>query len=304
MLKNMTPQEFKEAIIKLKKEKNAIILAHNYQIPDIYDVADLIGDSLDLSRRASKTDAEIIVFCGVHFMAESAKMLSPEKKVLLPSMQAGCFMADMVTVEKLREKKKEHPNAKVVCYVNSSAAVKAESDICCTSANAVKVVNSLDAEEIIFVPDQHLAEYVQRFTDKKIITWPGYCIVHHQLLPEKVIEAQKNHPDAVLIVHPESRSEVVDLADHVTSTNGMLDVVANSDAKEFLIATEEGMLERLRREYPDRKFYALMGVCINMKKITLQNTYETLLEEKNEIFVDEEIAEKAKFTLERMLEVN
>jgi len=300
----MKTQELKDAIIQLKKEKNALILAHNYVIQDLYDVADLIGDSLDLSRKAAKTDAEIIVFCGVHFMAESAKMLSPEKKVLLPDLQAGCFMADMVTVEKLREKKKEHPNAKVVCYVNSSAAVKAESDICCTSANAVKVVNSLDAEKIIFVPDQHLAEYVQKFTDKRIITWPGYCIVHHQLLPEKVIEAQKNHPDAVLIVHPESRSEVVDLADHVVSTNGMLDVVANSDAKEFLIATEEGMLERLRREHPDRKFYALMGVCINMKKITLQNTYETLLEEKNEIFVDEEIAEKAKLTLERMLKVS
>lgn len=300
----MNTQQLKDAILKLKKEKNAIILAHNYQIPDIYDVADLIGDSLDLSRRAAETDAEIIVFCGVHFMAESAKLLSPQKKVLLPSLQAGCFMADMVTLEKLKEKKKENPNAKVVCYVNSTAAIKAESDICCTSANAVRIVNSLDAEEIIFIPDEHLGEYVQKFTDKKIITWPGYCHVHHVLRAEKVREAQKKHPEAVLIVHPESRMEVVEMADHVTSTNGMLDVVAKSDAQEFLIATEEGILERLRREFPEKTFYALMGVCINMKKINLQNTYETLLEEKNVIEVDEEVAKKARLTLERMLLVN
>lgn len=300
----MDTQKFKEAIFKLKQEKNAIILAHNYQIPDIYDVADLVGDSLDLSRKASKTDAEIIVFCGVHFMAESAKLLSPNKKVLLPSLQAGCFMADMITVEKLREKKKEYPNAKVVTYVNSTAAVKAESDICCTSANAVKIVNSMDADEIIFTPDQHLGEYVQRFTDKKIITWPGFCHVHRALLPVKVLEAKQKHPKAVLIVHPESRAEVIDLADFVTSTNGMLDVVRVSDAKEFLIATEEGMLERLKREFPDRKFYALMGACINMKKITLENTYEALRDEKYVIEVGEEVAVKASPALQRMLEVS
>lgn len=297
----MNKQELKQEIIRLKKEKNALILAHNYQIPDIYDIADLIGDSLDLSRKAAQTDADIIVFCGVHFMAESAKLLSPQKKVLLPSLQAGCFMADMVTLEKLKEKKAEYPNAKVVCYVNSSAEIKAESDICCTSANAIKVVESVDADEIIFIPDQHLGEYVQRFTKKKIITWPGFCHVHHVLTPEKVIASRKKHPNAVLIVHPESRADVVDLADHVTSTNGMLEVVRNSKAKEFLIATEEGMLERLKREFPDRKFYALMGACINMKKITLENTYQALLDEKYEIEVDAQIAQKARLTLEKML---
>lgn len=300
----MDTQQLKSAILQLKKEKNAIVLAHNYVIPDLYDVADLIGDSLDLARKGAKTDAEIIVFLGVHFMAESSKMLSPEKKVLLPDLQAGCSMANMVTLDKLIEKKKEHPNAKVVCYVNSSAEIKAESDICCTSANAVKIVNSVDAEEILFIPDQHLGEYVQKFTDKKIITWAGHCHVHHALLPEKVIEAKKQHPEAVLLVHPESLAEVVALANYVTSTNGMLDVVANSHEKEFLIATEEGMVQRLRREFSDRQFHVLMGTCEYMKKITLQNTYETLLEEKNEIFVDEEIAEKAKLTLERMLEVS
>ena len=300
----MQTQQLKSAILQLKKEKNAIILAHNYVIPDLYDVADLIGDSLDLARKGAKTDAEIIVFCGVHFMAESSKMLSPEKKVLLPDLQAGCSMANMVTLDKLIEKKKEHPNAKVVCYVNSSAEIKAESDICCTSANAVKIVNSVDSEEVLFIPDQHLGEYVQKFTDKKIITWSGYCLVHHALRAEKVIEAKRNHSDSVLIVHPESLAEVVALANYVTSTNGMLDVVANSHEKEFLIATEEGMVQRLRREFPDRQFHVLMGTCEYMKKITLQNTYETLLEEKNEISVDEEIAEKAKLTLERMLAVS
>ena len=297
----MNNQALKEAILKLKKEKNALILAHNYQRPEIYDVADLIGDSLDLSRKASQTDAEIIVFCGVHFMAESAKLLSPQKKVLLPSLQAGCFMAEMVTLEKLKAKKKEYPNAKVVCYVNSSAEIKAESDICCTSANAIQIVNSLDAEEIIFIPDQHLGEYVQRFTDKKIITWPGYCVVHHILTAEKVRQAQAKHPEAVLIVHPESQMEVIDLADFVASTNGMLEVVRKSDAREFLIATEEGILERLRREFPDRQFFALMGVCVNMKRITLQNTYEALRDEKYVIEIEEEVAEKARRTLERML---
>lgn len=300
----MDKEELKQKIFKLKREKNAIILAHNYQIPDIYDVADLIGDSLDLSRKAAETKAEIIVFCGVHFMAESAKILSPEKMVLLPNLEAGCFMAEMITLEKLKQKKKEYPKAKVVCYVNSTAEIKAESDICCTSSNAIKVVQSLDADEIIFIPDQHLGEYVQRFTDKKIITWPGFCYVHHALTSEKVLEEKKHHPEAVLIVHPESRAEVVDLADFVTSTNGMLDVIRKSQAKEFLIATEEGMIERLKREFPEKVFFPLMGICNTMKKITLENTFEALRDEKYEINIRPNIMEKAKNSLEKMLQVN
>ena len=299
----MTTQEIKDVIIKLKKEKNAIILAHNYQIPDIYDVADLIGDSLDLSRKAAKTDADMIVFCGVRFMAESAKLLSPDKKVLLPNNQAGCPMADMITVNQLKTEKEKHPQAQVVCYVNSSAAVKAESDICCTSANAVKIVNSLDCNEVIFIPDQHLGEYVQRFTDKKIYPWQGFCLVHHALLLEKAIKAKKKYPHAKLVVHPESRSEIIDIADHVTSTNGMLDYVKNSAANEFLIATEEGMTKRLKLEFPKKKFYALMGICSDMKKITLENTLQALREEKYEIEIEPAIAKNARRALERMLEV-
>lgn len=299
----MNNQELKQAIFQLKKEKNAIILAHNYVIPALYEVADMIGDSLDLSRKAAETNADIIVFCGVHFMAESAKLLSPNKKVLIPDAKAGCFMADMVTVEKLKLEKTKHPNAKVVTYVNSSAAVKAESDICCTSANALKIVNSVDTDEILFVPDQNLANYVQKFTNKKIISWRGYCNVHNALTANETLIAKKKHPNAKLIVHPESKPEVVALADYVTSTNGMLDYVKKSDIKEFLIATEEGMSQRLELEFPNQRFYPLMGKCQTMKLNTLQNTYLTLKNEINEIKLATTTSKKAQLSLQRMLEV-
>jgi len=288
----------------LKKEKEAIILAHNYQRPEIYEVADFIGDSLELSRQAAETKAKIIVFCGVHFMAESAKLLSPEKKVLLPNIHAGCFLADMINAERLRKEKKKHPKATVVCYVNTTAEVKAECDIACTSANAIKIVESLPQDEIIFVPDQNLGAYVQRFTKKKLILWPGFCYVHTRITSEKVKLAKEKHPNAPFIAHPECPPAIIDLADFVTSTSGMIKVARENPAQEFLIGTEAGMGERLRQEVPKKHFYLLGPECINMKQITLENTYECLLEEKNEITIDTEIARRAKKSLDEMLKVS
>lgn len=292
-----------EEIIKLKKEKNAIILVHNYQRPEIQNIADSLGDSLRLAREAAKTDARIIVFCGVRFMAETAKILSPEKMVLLPRKDAGCPMADMITAEDLRILKGKYPGAKVVSYVNTNADVKAESDICCTSANAIKVVRNIKAEKIIFTPDKNLAAYCQRFTDKEIIPWNGYCYVHEKIREEEVRLAKEKLPDALLLVHPECNPSVIDLADEVLSTSGMLNFAKKTDKKRFLIGTEEGLIYRLKKENPGKEFYAAgtAKMCRNMKLTTLNDVYFSLKEERYAIELPEGIIESAQKALEAML---
>jgi len=294
-----------ERIKKLKKEKNAVILAHIYQRPEIYKVANFIGDSYGLSKKATETDAEIIVFCGVDFMAESAYILNPEKTVLIPTRLANCPMAAMVDVAGLREFKAKHPKAAVVSYVNTTADVKAESDICCTSANAVKVVNSLDEDEVIFVPDSNLANYVMRHTDKKIIPWNGWCYVHRKFSPEGIIRAKAIHVDAKVLVHPECIPEVVDLADEVFSTTGMVNYVKQSPDKTFIIATEVGVVERLRLVFPDKVFFQAPpgGTCLQMKKTTLPLVLDALEKEQFKVTVPEDIRVRAKKALDRMLNV-
>lgn len=320
----------REKILKLKKDLNAIILAHNYQRPEVQDIADITGDSLELSRAATKTDYDVIVFCGVHFMAESASILSPGKTVLLPEMGAGCPMADMVTVKgprktkpelytnlmgitfqfaddfTLLDMKKQHPGVPVVAYVNTSAAVKAESDICCTSANVVRVVDSLREDTVICIPDRNLSAYAAKRTKKKIISWDGFCNVHHAHLDiEDVKAARAEHPGALLIVHPECPPEVQDMADHITSTSGMLRYCKESDQKEFIIGTEEGILHRLRKDSPEKKFYILNRemVCPNMKRTRLESVLAALEKRQHVIKVPEDIRIKAKRALDRMLEI-
>jgi len=290
-------------INRLKIEKNAIILVHNYQIGPIQDIADYLGDSLGLARQAAETDNPLIIFCGVRFMAETAKILSPNKKVLLPRKEAGCPMADMADVETLKQIKSQHPNAKVVTYVNSTAEVKAESDVCCTSANAVEIVQNLSADEIIFTPDKNLAAYVQRFTDKKINLWDGFCYVHDRFSRKEVEQARKNHPDGLLMVHPECRPEVIDLADEVLSTGGMVKIARTSNQKKFLVATEDGMLYRLKKENPDKEFLSVGSVkmCSGMKITRLEDVYTALAEEKYEISLPEKVMDRARTSLERML---
>ena len=295
--------ELIQKIKELKKEKNAVCLVHNYQRPEIYDIADHVGDSLGLCREAAKTEAERIVFCGVDFMAESAKILNPDKIVLHPNKLSICPMAQMATVQELKEKKKQFPDAAVVSYINTTAAVKAESDICCTSANAVEIVNSLKEKRIIFVPDKNLALYVQTKTNKEIIPWNGYCYVHAKISAESAKKAKKTHPKAELIVHPECKLDVIELADAVCSTSQMIDHAKRSDAEEFIIATEEGMINRLKREIPHKKFYTIGGVCLQMKKITLENVYEALKKEQFEVKLQEEIRIKAKKALDKMLDL-
>jgi quinolinate synthase len=291
-------------ILRLKKEKNAVLLVHNYQRGEIQDLADFLGDSLGLSKKATQVTGQMIVFCGVKFMAETAKILSPDKKVLLPRADAGCPMARMVDVQGLKDLKKKHPNAVVVTYVNSSAEVKAESDVCCTSANAVKVVQNIKEEEIIFTPDRNLASYVQRFTEKKIIPWEGFCYVHDRFTKEEVMKAKEAHPNAVLVVHPECQPDVVDLADEVLSTSGMILLPRESKAKTFLIGTEEGILYRLKNENPDKMFYSAGAakMCQGMKVTRLEDLHNSLLEEKYEINVPDGIVGRARIALERMLD--
>jgi len=292
-----------EEITKLKKEKNAIILVHNYQRPEIQNVADFLGDSLGLAKQAAKTEAKIIVFCGVRFMAETAKILSPKKTVIIPREDAGCPMADMITAEDLRRLKKNYPGAKVVSYVNTNADVKAESDICCTSANAVKVVKNISAKRIIFTPDKNLAAYCQRFTDKEIIPWNGCCYVHERITEKEVRLAKEKFPDALLLVHPECNPSVIELADEVLSTSGMLNFAKKSDKKRFLIGTEEGLIYRLKKENPGKKFYAAgtAKMCRNMKLTTLNDVYLSLKEERYAIELPEGIIESAGKTLTAML---
>ena len=267
-----------EEIQALKKERRATILAHNYQLPEVQDVADLVGDSLELSRAAARLDSEVIIFCGVDFMAETAAILSPHKCVVIPEKSAWCPMAHMITPDQLDDLKALNPGAAVVCYVNSTAEIKAKSDICCTSANGVQVVNSLAQEEVIFVPDRNLAAYIARHTDKKIIPWNGYCYVHDHFTPAEVKAARAKHPGAEVLVHPECRPEVIDQADFVYSTAGMGKHAKASDAREFIIGTEVGMIYRLKKENPEKEFYPLSenAVCQNMKKTTLEKVLRAL----------------------------
>lgn len=292
-------------ISRLKQEHNAVILAHNYQLPEVQDIADFLGDSLGLSRRAAETDADVIVFCGVNFMAETAAILCPHKTVLLPVLEAGCPMAEMITVEQLREKRREHPDAAVVCYVNTSAAVKAESDYCCTSANAVQVVEAVDADEIIFVPDVSLGMWVAGQTDKKIHLWPGFCATHHRIFAEDIKRAKREHPEAEVLVHPECTPDVTALADHVLSTSGILRRAAESNAKEFIIGTENGILHRLRGENPGKTFYHVSEriVCPNMKRTHLEDVLWALQDMRHVITVPEDVRERALQALERMVAI-
>ena len=319
----------REKILSLKKKRNAIILAHNYQRDEIQDIADFIGDSLELSRTASSIHCDVIVFCGVNFMAESASILSPEKTVLLPEITACCPMADMITVGEprelrtqfpgykftdgyiypanftLRDMKKLNPGVPVVAYVNTTADIKAESDICCTSANGVKIVESLNSDKVICIPDRNLAGWIAKNTKKQIIAWDGFCHVHHRVTVDDVIRARQEHPDALVIAHPECRIEVLEISDHVTSTSGMLRFASSSSAKEFIIGTEIGLLYRLRKENPEKSFYPLRKdmICPNMKKTTLNSVLNVLETMTNIIKVPEEIRIPAKRALDKMLEI-
>ncbi len=299
----MTRDESLARIAELRKERKAVILAHNYQIPEVQDIADYTGDSLGLSQEAAKSEAGVIVFCGVHFMAETAAILSPQKSVLLPDPQAGCPMADMITAQELRDWKAKYPGRPVVAYVNTTAEVKAESDICCTSSNAVKVVNSIPEEEILFVPDKNLAAFVARQTSKKIIAWDGYCYVHNQIRAADVRAAKKEHPKAEVWVHPECRPEVIDVADKVISTGFMVKAARETAAREVLVGTEVGILHRLRKENPRTAFFPVkeMAFCSNMKKITLIKVQKALEEMKYRIEVPAAVRRKARGAIEKMI---
>jgi quinolinate synthase len=292
-------------ILRLKRQLGAVILAHNYQRGEVQDLADFVGDSLELSQNASETEAGVIVFCGVHFMAETASILCPNKKVLLPDAGAGCPMANMITAESLIAKKDEIPDAVVVCYVNSPANVKAESDVCCTSANAVKVIESLDTDKVLFVPDQYLGHYVSTKTDKEIILWPGFCHTHVKIQAEDIINRKSQHPGAKVIVHPECRPEVIALADEVLSTGGMCTFAKQTDANVIIVGTEIGIIHRLSKENPDKRFIAASqkAVCPNMKKITTEKVLWALQDMAPEVRVTEEIRVRAKKVVDRMLEI-
>lgn len=298
--------DLEKRIIELKKKRNAVILAHNYQLPEVQDVADFCGDSLELSRKASKTDAKVIVFCGVHFMAETASMLSADKLVIVPDVQAGCPMANMITVRALKELKEKHPSAVVVGYVNTSAEVKAELDYCCTSSNAVGVINALKKEkEIIFVPDKYLADYVSKRTGKKLISWNGYCPTHVKILPEDIKQQKKLHPGAEVIVHPECLPAACALADAILSTSQMVKFAQETPAKEIIVGTETGLIYRLKKDNPGKEFYPASqnAVCPNMKRTTQEKILWALEELKTEVRVPDEIRRRAKKAIERMLEI-
>jgi quinolinate synthase len=319
----------REKILKLKGQRNAIILAHNYQREEVQDIADFTGDSLELSRTAAEVKCDVIVFCGVNFMAESASILSPDKKVLLPETGACCPMADMITVTgprnqmtffpgykftsgytfpvdfTLRDIKNLHPGVPVVAYVNTTADVKAESDICCTSANGVKVVESLDSDKVICIPDRNLSRWIAKNTKKEVIAWDGFCHVHDRVTPDDVSKARQEHPAALVVAHPECRIEILEMADHVTSTSGMLRFAKSSPAKEFVIGTETGLLYRLRKDNPEKSFYPLRKdmICPNMKKTTLQSVFKVLETMTNEVKVPEDVRIPAKRSLDRMLAI-
>lgn len=296
-----------ERIKKLKKEKNAVILAHCYQPVEIDLVADYVGDSLYLSQVAAKTNADIIVFAGVYFMAQTAKLLSPDKKVLLPQMDAGCRMADMISLNQLKAFKAHYPDIPVVCYVNSTAEVKSECDMCCTSSNAVNVVKSMNEEKILFAPDTYLGKWVEKqLGNVEVVTYPGFCPTHLHIRPADIEKARKEHPDALVLAHPECHTAVSDIADYVGSTTGIMKYAKESNNKSFIIATESGVIDRLRRDYPEKEFIPVKDniVCPNMKMTSLEDILNVLENENNEIFVDEQIAQKAVKCIDRMLEVS
>jgi len=302
----MPKEEIVKKIETLKHERDAVILVHNYQPPEIQDIADHLGDSLDLSRLAQTLPNKVIIFCGVHFMAETASILSPEKKVILPEPTAGCPMADMLSAEDLRELRENHSDAVVVSYVNSTAEVKALTDICCTSANAVKVVESIPEDrKVIFGPDRFLGNWVAKQTGRDMIIWKGFCPSHQKILPEHIEELKKKHPDAVVIVHPEANFEVVEMADAVLGTGGMIRYAGENDAETFIVGTEVGMIYRLKSLYPEKEFIAAseQAVCRNMKKISLEKVLRSLETLEPVISVDPETAEKARRSIERMIEI-
>ncbi|MDA8538993.1 quinolinate synthase NadA [Candidatus Pelagibacter bacterium] len=293
-----------EKINTLKKEKNAVILAHNYQTPEIYHgVADIAADSLALAVEAAKTSADIIVLCGVHFMAETAKLMSPEKKVLIPDMDAGCSLAASLTGEDVRLLKKKYPGVPVVSYVNTSADVKAETDVCCTSANAVKVVESLKTDKVIFLPDQHLANYVAKQTKVKIISWKGSCIVHEQFSAKEIEDIRKANPGIKVIGHPECPSDVLDACDFAGSTGGMIDYVKKNQPKKVMLVTECSMSDNVQADNPNVEFIKPCNLCPYMKKINLQKILNCLENETNEIFIEEKMAKAARQSVQRMTEI-
>ena len=304
----MEKQALIEKINRLKKEKDAIILAHNYQSPEIQDIADFAGDSLELSMKAAEVKEKVIVFCGVQFMAETAKVLSPDKIVILPDEKAGCPMADMINADDLRKLKALHPNAKVLCYVNSSAEVKAEADLCCTSSNAAKIVEQTFSkeQEIIFVPDKWLARVVAERLNRKFIVWDGFCPTHARILPEEIIALKSEFPDALVLAHPECTKEICDLADEILSTGQMSNFAKKSPVQTFIIATEEGMMHRLQKENPEKKFILANKrvICPNMKRITLEKLAASLETLTPEITLDEEIIKKAEKSIRDMVEIS
>lgn len=299
--------EITEKIKRLKKEKNAVILAHCYQNPEIDEVADFVGDSLYLSRMAAQTDADIIVFAGVYFMAQTAKILSPDKKVLLPRKEAGCAMADMINLEQLRNFKAQYPGIPTVCYINSTAEVKSECDICCTSSNALQIVKSLNSAKVLFLPDQYLGKWVEaKLKNIEVITYDGCCPVHRNILPEDILKVKKLYPDAKILTHPECRKEVAALSDYVGSTTGIMKYAKESSAEAFIIATEKGVLDRLKRDCPNKKFIPVKDdlLCESMKCTRLEDIYDALNNEQYEITVEKTLSAKALSCIDKMLEVS
>jgi quinolinate synthase len=294
-----------DRINELKKKNNVIILAHNYQLPEIQDIADFLGDSLDLAIKATKTDAENIIFCGVDFMAQSAKILNPEKNVIHPDIEAECPMANTVNTNELIKLKNKHPDAKIVSYINTNIETKAISYICCTSANGTNVVESISSEKIIFVPDKNLGDYIQRHVkNKELIIWPGLCPTHHRIRVDDISKLKENHPKAEILVHPECRPEVIDISDYALSTNGMVNYVKNSKNNEFIIGTEKDLCYRLKNENPNKNFYPVKSaICPNMKKITFEKVLNSLESLEPKIEISKEIMEKAKLPLKRMMDI-
>jgi quinolinate synthase len=302
---NENDVELVRKINKLKNTRGAVILVHNYQLGEIQDIADFVGDSLELSQQAAQTSAKVIVFCGVHFMAETASILCPDKTVLLPDSSAGCPMADMATAKQLIQRKKELPDAVVVAYVNTTAEVKAESDICCTSANAIRVVESLSETKILFVPDKYLGHYISTKVNKEFFLWPGFCSTHTRILPQRITELKEHYPAAKVVVHPECRPEVIDIADEVLSTGGMCRYARREDVSQMVVGTELGIIYRLRKENPGKIFIPVseQAICPNMKLITLEKVLKCLEKMAPEVKVAKDIRLRAKIAVDKMLEV-
>ena len=298
-------REIELKINELKKKHDTIILVHNYQLPEVQDIADYLGDSLDLAMKATKTNVKNIVFCGVDFMAESTKILNPEKNVIHPDLEAVCPMANMVNLKDLEKLKNDYPDAEVVSYINTTAETKTQTDICCTSANGIKVVKSTSSKSVIFVPDRNLGEYVKRnVPEKNLILWPGMCPTHHNIRKEEIMKLKEKHPDAEILVHPECRPDIIDIADYAFSTNGMVKYAKKSDSKEFIIGTEKELCYRLKKENPDKAFYSIKSaICPNMKKITLEKVLNSLETLEPKINLSDEIMKNAKKPLQRMMEV-